>query len=129
MRILVVDDENVSRRKMARILLGHGECDAVDSGKTAVELFGTALRENRPFDLIALDISMPDMDGTEVLERIRDLEDQNRIPGERRVKVLMVTAHADQETIVRSIRSGCDDYIIKPFSPETVKKKLARLGL
>ncbi|MFH1156105.1 MAG: response regulator [Pseudomonadota bacterium] len=129
MRILVVDDENVSRQKMVKILLAHGECDAVDSGTTAVSVFSLALEEKKPFDLIALDIAMPDMDGTEVLTRIRTLEKEKRIPVKNRVKVLMVTALADQETIVKSIKSGCNDYIIKPFSPETVLKKLVKLGL
>ncbi len=67
MKTLIVDDERVSRAKMKKILESFGECEAVDSGKAAIDYFKRA-RENRaPFDQITLDIAMPDMDGTEVL--------------------------------------------------------------
>lgn len=129
MRILVVDDEQVSRQKMTKILLAHGECDAVDSGGTAVDLFEMALKENRPFALVALDIAMPDMDGTEALSRIRAMEREKGVEKKDRTRVLMVTAHADQATILKCAKAGCDDYIVKPFTPEIIRKKLSKLGL
>ena len=68
MRILVVDDELVSREKMKRIMSSLGECDEVTSGQDALKAFMDASAEQKQYDLITLDISMPEMDGTEVLK-------------------------------------------------------------
>jgi len=129
MRILVVDDEEVSRKKMTRIMLELGDCDAVDSGTSAVAVFASAIESNKHYDVVALDIAMPDMKGTEVLEKIRTLEKTKRIPQENITKVLMVTALADQETIVECIKKGCNDYVVKPFTKEIIETKLKKLGL
>lgn len=128
MRILVVDDEQVSRKKMTRLMLDFGDCDAVDSGTSAVAVFASALDNNRPYTLVTLDIAMPDMKGTEVLEKIRELEKSRNIAPDNRTRILMVTSHADHETIVQSIKTGCDDYIIKPFTKEIIGKKIRKLN-
>ncbi|WP_319405652.1 response regulator [uncultured Desulfosarcina sp.] len=129
MKMLVVDDELVSRKKMEKILQHYGVCHAVDSGKAAIEAYTQALLIREPFDLITLDVSMPGMGGTEVLLMIRILERKNSIPKDKQVKILMVTSHADQETVMASIEAGCDDYIKKPFSLERVTRKLNKIGL
>jgi len=129
MKIMIVDDERVSRIKMQQILKGYGECHAVENGLTAIKTFTEALLAEKRFDLITLDISMPDLGGPEVLESIRKLESKNGIPTESRCKILMVTAHSDYPTVVASIEAGCDDYIKKPFSVERVLLKLNEMGL
>jgi two-component system chemotaxis response regulator CheY len=127
MKILVVDDELVSRKKMQIIMSSFGECVAVESGDAAIGAFEKAWENWAPFDLIALDISMPDMDGTEVLSEIREKEKNKNIPKERRVKVMMVTSHSDKDTIITCIQAGCDAYIAKPFDRETIMKKFEEL--
>ena len=129
MKIMIVDDERVSRIKMQQILKGCGECHPVESGLTAIKAFTEALLSEEPFDLITLDISMPDLGGPEVLASIRKLESKNNISKEKRSKILMVTAHSDYPTVVASIEAGCDDYIKKPFSEELVLLKLNGMGL
>ncbi len=129
MRILVVDDEMVSRMKMQRIMQHYGDCVAVGSGNEALEAFTEALLNRVPFKLITLDVSMPDMGGTEVLSKIRMFESTNAVAKEDRAKILMVTSHADQETVMDGIKGGCDDYIIKPFTLELVTQKLNKIGL
>jgi two-component system chemotaxis response regulator CheY len=71
MKILVVDDEMVSREKMKMIMSHFGECEAVENGADAVEKFVGAWNSWSPYDLIALDVQMPEMNGVEVLNRIR----------------------------------------------------------
>lgn len=129
MKILIVDDELVSRKKMEKILQHYGACHAVDNGKTAIDTYTDALLAREPFDLITLDVSMPGMGGTDVLLTIRIYERKNAIPKERQVKILMVTSHADHDTVIASIEAGCNDYIKKPFSLAQVTQKLANMGL
>lgn len=129
MKILVADDEIVSRRKMERIMKNFGECVAVASGVEALAAFKEAWDHWAPFTLITLDISMPEMDGTETLLKLRDMEVSNQVPTENRAKVMMVTARSDISTVVTSIQAGCDDYIVKPFDADTVSKKLTKLCL
>jgi len=127
MKTLVVDDELVSRKKMQKIMVNLGECEAVESGSAAIAAFKKALGNGTPFDLITLDIAMPEMDGTEVLFEIREIEKEKKIPKEKQVKILMVTSHSDRDNIITCIQAGCDDYIVKPFDRDMVFKKLEKI--
>jgi hypothetical protein len=64
------------------------------------------------------------MNGMAVLQEIRELENKHYTPARKKVKIIMVTAHSDKDTIVSCIAEGCNDYIIKPFDKATVEKKL-----
>ncbi len=128
MKILVVDDEMVSREKM-KMIMGHfGQCEAVENGAEAMEAFAKAWESWTPYDLISLDVQMPQMDGMEVLGKIRGLELQKGVSENHRAKIVMVTARADKGTIVSCIQGGCNEYVVKPFDKATVAKKLAKLG-
>ncbi|MCP4119784.1 MAG: response regulator [Desulfobacteraceae bacterium] len=129
MKILVVDDELVSRKKMETILDKLGRCTGVATGAQALAVFSGAIEKGRGFGLVTLDISLPDMRGTEVLSRLREIEEENNVREDGKVKILMVTSHAEQETVLLSIVGGCDDYIIKPFSKETMDEKIRKIGL
>jgi HD-like signal output (HDOD) protein/ActR/RegA family two-component response regulator len=129
MKILVVDDELVSREKMKHIMSSLGECDEVSGGQDALKAFIDARSDGNHYDLITLDISMPEMDGTEVLNRIRTIEKNQAISKESQVKIFMVTASSEKDIILSCIKSGCNDYIMKPFSMETVVKKMKDNGL
>jgi len=129
MKILVVDDEIVNRKKMEKILTSFGECDAVDSGKAALKAIATGIEQGEPFDLITLDVSMPQMDGTEVLYEIRRIEEQRNIPKENRAKVIMVTCQSDKDTVITCMQAGCDSYIIKPFDRTIIGERLGEFGM
>lgn len=123
MRILIADDELVSRNKMLTILRSYGRCDTAANGGTALELVCEA---EEPYDLLFLDIEMPVMNGMSVLHKIRNMENKRDVPAEKRIKIIMTTAHADKDTIVQCLREGCNDYILKPVNKETLEKKIAR---
>ncbi len=129
MKIMIVDDETVSRKiliqKMARI----GSCTAVDDGLTAMELFDKALKAKAPFDLITLDVSMPKMDGRQLLSLIRRREKAVKIPKDKRVKIIMVTSRMNVSTIKECIKLGCDGYISKPVNNYQLLENLGRMGL
>lgn len=128
MKILIVDDELVSRKKMQKIMELVGDCIIAENGNDAVSAFKSAMDKEKPFDLISLDIAMPDMTGIEVLEKIREFEEENSVPRENMVKIMMVTSYSDQENVVASLKAGCNNYIVKPFDKERVFNKLENLG-
>ena len=129
MKSLVVDDEELCRRKMEKIMGIAGECIGVEKGIYALTRFLNALESKDPFDVITLDISMPEMDGLQVLFEIRQMEKEWRIPRENRVKIIMVTSQSDKDTVVTALQAGCDDYVVKPFDGGTMMKKLQKLGV
>ena len=129
MKILIVDDEIVSRTKLSLIMKNFGACDAVDNGKDALALFRTAHHKEEPYNLIMLDVNMPDMNGIEVLAEIREFDQDFQLAEENRAKILMVTSNRDRDRIVESIKSGCNDYIGKPFDIGIIRERLAKLGI
>jgi putative nucleotidyltransferase with HDIG domain len=102
-RILVVDDEEAIREVVSTLLEAQGyECMVASSGKRALPLL-----EQNQFDLVLSDIVMPDMNGLELLERVRALNHD--------VPFIMITALHDISTALEAIRRGAYDYILKPF--------------
>jgi len=128
MKTLIADDEVVSRKKLAKILDPLGECRTVDNGRSAVEAFKKAWSVGHPFDLICLDISMPEMDGLDVLFEIRNRESKLRVEKEKPSRVLMITSHSDQDSVITAIQAGCDGYLVKPFDHNSVMDKIRSLG-
>ncbi|GBC60225.1 diguanylate cyclase [Desulfonema ishimotonii] len=103
-KILIVDDVPKNIQIVANILQNQGYSMAfAQSGDAALELTRT-----NPFDLILLDIMMPDMDGFEVCKRLREN------PSTRHVPILFLTAKTDTESVVRGFETGGMDYVIKP---------------
>ncbi|MCP4368948.1 MAG: HDOD domain-containing protein, partial [Deltaproteobacteria bacterium] len=129
MKIMIVDDEVVSRMKMKKIMDSVGECEVFESGIESIKTFKQALEDADPFDVITLDVTMPGIDGTEVLVQMREIETEMKIPQEKKVKVLMVTSQADKDTVTACIQAGCDGYIAKPFDKELMHAKLMKIGL
>lgn len=113
--VLVVDDNEVNRDLLARRLQrqGHVVTVAVD-GSQALELMRSA-----PFDLVLLDIMMPQMNGYEVLEHLKADEKLRYIP------VIMISAVDDIDSIVRCIQLGAEDYLSKPFNPVLLKARIS----
>jgi HD-like signal output (HDOD) protein len=105
------------------------EIDIVDCGQAAIDAYKSSIDTKTPYDFITLDVSMPDLDGREVLKTIREIETENGINSKQVVKVLMITSSSDKETVLSSIQAGCDDYLVKPFNRETIFQKLEKFGL
>ncbi|MCL4811293.1 MAG: response regulator [Vicinamibacteraceae bacterium] len=115
MRVLVVDDSSTMRRIIINTLvkLGHQDFAEAANGLEGLERAAEGV-----FDLIITDWNMPGMSG---LEFIRTLRAQ---PSERRIPVLMVTTNAAKDDIVEALRAGVDNYVIKPFTPDTIREKI-----
>ena len=126
MKILVVDDEVVSREKLGLLLSAYGDCDSAESGEKALEMFRRARDEAHPYGLITMDIEMPRMSGQEAIARMREMEDAG--PGPK-AKILMVSVTTDVRAVISSFKNGCDGYIIKPFAEEKVREVLFSCGI
>ena len=83
MRVLIVEDDFVARRVLKEILSPYGECDIVVDGEEAVQAFRLAWEDEEPYDLICMDIMMPNVDGHESLKRIRLIEQEMGNKGAR----------------------------------------------
>jgi two-component system chemotaxis response regulator CheY len=129
LRILIVDDEFVSRSTAQKIMSQYGECESATGGTEALEAFNFAHEEGNPYDLITMDISMPDMDGVEALKRIRAWEESQNTQIGKGVKVIMVTASKTSNSVLSSFNEGCEAYIVKPFKKENLLAALKELGL
>lgn len=129
MRILIVDDDLFGRILLRKLLDKHGDCDMVVNGREAVEAFRMAWDENKPYDLICLDILMPEMDGVEALKIIRAHEEEKGIFGAKRVKVIMITGKDDPKSVLTSFREGCEGYVVKPVEKLNIEKQMRELGL
>ncbi|MBW8888303.1 MAG: response regulator [Fibrobacteres bacterium] len=129
MRILIVDDDFLSRKLLTRELRKLGTCDQACDGEEGLQAYKSALAVGAPYDLILLDIVMPGMDGGELLRKIRADESSRAVAGESRCAIAMATTQADKQTVMRSFRDEADGYIIKPYLPGSVLRYLRRHDL
>ena len=107
MKILLAEDDFVTRKFMVNFLSKYGECDVTVDGMEAVDAFMMALEDEEPYDLVCLDIMMPVMDGYQALVAIRKLEKDKNIPEEKAVKVIMTTALNEERNVKMAFELGC----------------------
>src|SRR2546426_4080596 len=113
-RVLVIDDDNDIRALVSELLERAGMAvEQAPDGRSGLRL----LHQKAP-DLVVLDVSMPDLDGWQTLERIRDLTD---------VPVLMLTARGTELERVRGLQAGADDYVVKPFGRQELVARVQAL--
>ena len=114
--ILIVDDEEDILNVLKLILTKEGyQVDTALDGKQALQLF----RKNS-YDIVLTDLRMPEMDGMELLERIKEIRPET--------EVLIMTAYASVDSAVLAMKKGAADYIVKPFLNEDVKMRIARVA-
>ncbi|ACL04105.1 histidinol phosphate phosphatase domain-containing protein [Desulfatibacillum aliphaticivorans] len=129
LRMLVVDDDAMSRMVLCRALGAHGECLTAANGREAIDAFRQALAENRPFDMITLDVMMPDVDGRSALAQIRFLEEDRDIEPENRTKIIMTTTLSERKDIEGAFRDQCDAYVTKPVRVDELLERVRQFGL
>jgi two-component system, chemotaxis family, chemotaxis protein CheY len=118
MKVLVVDDFSTMRRIVKNILrqLGFTNIVEADDGTTAVGLL-----EREKVDLIISDWNMPQMTGIELLRHVRSTDEIKDTP------FLMVTAEAHQENIIEAVKAKVSNYIVKPFTADTLNEKIEKI--
>jgi two-component system chemotaxis response regulator CheY len=118
MKILIVDDFSTMRRIIKNVLheIGYDNTDEADDGKTALPML-----QNGNYDFLVTDWNMPGMTGIDLLIAVRASAKTAKLP------VLLVTAEAKRDQIVKAAEAGVNGYIVKPFTPETLKEKISKI--
>lgn len=129
MKTLIVEDDFTSRLLLQTILSPYGECHVAVNGREAIEAFTTARHDGAPYDLLCLDIMMPEMDGQTALKEIRAIEEADGILSTFGVKIIMTTALGEPKNVIDAFMELCDAYIIKPVEKAKLLSILQTLGL
>jgi two-component system chemotaxis response regulator CheY len=129
MRTLIVEDGFTNRLFLQTLLSRCGECHIAVNGKEAVEAFRRALGSGSPYDLICMDILMPEMSGQEAVKKVRAIEGARGILSKQAVKIVMTTAVSDIQQVMQSFRELCDAYLVKPIDGVKLVGDLRSMGL
>src|SRR5215472_17610471 len=112
--LLVVDDNSVNRIMLSRYLTRLGyQATLVENGRQALDKL-----QGEPFDLVLMDVQMPEMDGYQMLEQLKA---DTRL---REIPVIMISAVEELESVVKCIELGAQDYLPKPFNPVLLRARL-----
>jgi two-component system chemotaxis response regulator CheY len=115
MRFLIVDDSSTMRRIIINTLhkLGYTECHEAANGREGIERLATT-----QVDMIITDWNMPEMSGVDFIRAVRANASTSALP------VLMVTTNAAEDDIVEALKAGANNYVVKPFTPDTIREKI-----
>jgi len=118
MKVLVVDDFATMRRIVTNVLkqIGFTDIDEADDGTTALQKL-----KKEKYGLVLCDWNMPEMPGIELLKTVRADESLKDLP------FVMVTAEAEKKNIIDAVQAGVNNYVVKPFTAETVIQKLEKV--
>ena len=128
MKILIAEDDFVSRKLVNTLLSPLGEVDIAVNGNEAVMAVKIALKNNQPYDFICLDILMPEVDGIIALKKIRQLEAQKGLNPETRSKIIMTTAVSDKNYVVAAVQANCDGFLVKPITKDRLFDEIRKHG-
>ena len=128
MRCLIVEDDVTSRTLLQNFLADYAICNIAVDGYEAVELVQTALETEKPYDLICMDIMMPNMDGKDALKAIRQIEREYGVEEGKGAKVIMTTALNLPSEQADAYEQGCAAFIVKPVRKKKFFEVLEETG-
>jgi len=115
LRILIVEDDLACRLLLQTFLARYGECHVALNGREAVDTFRTAFDRGNSYDLICMDIMMPEMDGREAVRQIRAFEEDRGIRSPYGATIFMTTTVQEIREVFQCFRELCDAYLLKPI--------------
>ena len=115
LRMLLVEDDFASRLLLQTFLSRYGECHVAVNGREAVGAFSAAFERGQPYDLICMDIMMPEMDGRQAVRQVRAIEAAHGILSTFGAKIIMTTTVDDIKEVIRCFSELCDAYLMKPI--------------
>lgn len=124
MKTLIVEDDFTSRLVLQTFLSRYGECHIAVNGREAVEAVRSALDVGQRYDLICMDLMMPEMDGREALKQVRELEEARGTLSTCGAKIIMTTAVKEFKEVARCFEELCDAYLVKPIDLSKLLKHI-----
>lgn len=123
MKTIVIDDMLTMRKIITKMLktIGFTHIHEADDGATAWPMILEAYETGQPYEFIVSDWNMPKMSGLDLLIKVRETE------GIKDTPFLMVTAEAEQSNVIKVVQAGVSNFVVKPFKPETLKEKIAKI--
>lgn len=123
LKVLLVDDFGTIRTvlKLELSRLGFSNIEEAANGREALEKIKLAHAEAKPFSIIICDWNMPEMSGIELLELVRADDNFKKVP------FVMVTAESEMNSVMRAIKAGATDYLVKPIAPDALSRKIQKI--
>ena len=129
MKSLIVEDDFTSRLLLQEYLKVYGIPHIAVNGREAVEAVRLALEARDHYNLICLDIMMPEMDGQQALREIRALEEASGVAPATAAKIVMTTTLGDHDNVAQAVHSKCNGFLVKPIERRKLVRELLRLDL
>lgn len=130
MKILIAEDDRINGKVLIKMTAKYGNADLVENGQEAVDRFLQAHADQKPYDLILMDIMMPEIDGLHAVRIIREKEAELKIPQSGRVKIIMTTTLSDPRTVIKALyESDANSYLTKPIGVTELADALQALKL
>ncbi|MDU0459726.1 MAG: response regulator [Geobacteraceae bacterium] len=129
-RCLLVDDDELGRELIAGYLEGVAECRMAENGLQAVEMFREAFEDGKPFDLVILDIVMPEMDGHTAAREIRMIEKEWGVSINNGVSIVVLSSlNTPNDVIQAYVSARSAAHLVKPVQPDKLLAILGKLGM
>jgi len=128
-KILIVDDEEISRNVAENCFEKYGDCHFAETSEEALLAFQEAIENESHFDLVILDYALDAKTGLDVLMEFRLMEKTKEVFQEDLACIIMLTGNRELKVVKACIAAGCNEYIVKPLLPEKVDEKLSKLGI
>jgi two-component system chemotaxis response regulator CheY len=129
-KFLIVEDDRVSSKILENFLTNFADCDTAPNATVAFDLFEKSIIDGHPYDLICSDVVMPEVDGHELIRKIREREESLPIIDSIRTRIFMISTSDSPKDMTQAILdNGCDDYVVKPFHRDALKDILQKYDL
>ena len=129
MKTLIVEDDFTCRLLLQEMLKEYGPVHVAVNGKEALDAIRGGLDSQEPYDLVCMDIMMPEMDGQQAVSAIRSMEESRGIIYTDGAKIVMVTALGDMKNVSNAYGRLCDSYLVKPIDKKALLVELRKLKL